>query len=204
VPTSAIGIFCGVAAPLDRPVPRPYVVRLAGASDVEQICEVCREGFDASSRGLLRPETIRRQVEDYYSPDQVRREVDPSGSPKWQGYVVAATADGQVLGAGGGGVLDGTSGQVYVLYLRLRLRGMGIGTAILDFLTGQQQEAGAVDQWVSVTEGNELAIPFYLARGFTQRDRVPFVRDGAGRIEAYSLRMVRTVRAETRPAPGPT
>ena len=38
---------------------------------------------------------------------------------------------------------------------------------------------------MSVTEGNDLGIPFYLARGFVERDRVPFV-DGA-----WSLRMAR-------------
>ncbi len=38
---------------------------------------------------------------------------------------------------------------------------------------------------MSVTEGNDLGIPFYLSRGFVERDRVPFV-DGA-----RSLRMMR-------------
>jgi GNAT superfamily N-acetyltransferase len=76
---------------------------------------------------------------------------------------------------------------VYVLYLRPRLRGLGTGTALLDFVTGQQRDLGAQEQWVLVTEGNELGIPFYIARGFVQRDRMPFV-DGA-----WSLRMARLV-----------
>ena len=80
---------------------------------------------------------------------------------------------------------ESSVGQVYVLYLRMDLRGRGIGTALLDFVTEQQKLAGAHEQWVSVTEGNDLGIPFYLARGFVERDRVPFV-DGA-----WSLRMVR-------------
>lgn len=151
-----------------------------------QICAVCTEGFIASSEGLLSPETISRQVATYYDPARVRAEVETAGSsPAWQGYVVAVSPDGEVLGAAGGGVREVTVGQVYVLYLRMELRGRGIGTALLDFVTEQQRSAGAVEQWVSVTEGNELGIPFYRARGFVERDRVPFV-DGA-----WSLRMAR-------------
>lgn len=71
-----------------------------------------------------------------------------------QGYVVAVDPDGTVLGAAGGGLRDGTVGQVYVLYLRMRLRGRGIGTALRDFVSDQQRRAGAREQWVSVTEGS--------------------------------------------------
>ncbi|HLN76593.1 MAG TPA: GNAT family N-acetyltransferase [Nocardioidaceae bacterium] len=164
----------------------PFEVRLARPAESGQICEVCTEGFTASSVGILPPETILRQAGTYYSPARVRGEVESAGATRaWQGYVVAVNPDGRVLGAAGGGVREGQVGQVYVLYLRTDLRGCGIGTALLDFVTEQQRRAGAREQWVSVTEGNDLGIPFYLARGFVERDRVPFV-DGT-----WSLRMVR-------------
>ena len=141
-----------------------------------QVCEVCTEGFTATSEGILTPGTIGRQVATYYDPARVRAEIENAdATPAWQGYVVAVDRDGEVLGAAGGGVRDGTAGQVYVLYLRMHLRGRGIGTALLDFVTEQQRRAGAVEQWVSVTEGNDLGIPFYLARGFVEQDRVPFM-----------------------------
>jgi GNAT superfamily N-acetyltransferase len=85
------------------------------------------------------------------------------------------------------------AGNVYVLYLDPALRGQGIGTALLGFITDQQRAAGAVEQWVSVTEGNDLGIPFYMARGFAIRERVPYVMAEDGTVEAYSLRMSRTV-----------
>ncbi len=103
------------------------------------------------------------------------------------------SALGQVLGAAGGGVTDATVGHVYVLYLEPSLRGRGIGTALLEFLTTQQRSEGATEQWVSVTEGNDLAIPFYVARGFVVRDRVPFVTADDGNVEAHSLRMNRAI-----------
>jgi GNAT superfamily N-acetyltransferase len=75
----------------------------------------------------------------------------------------------------------------------MRLRRAGIGTALLEFLTQQQAATGATEQWVSVTEENDLGIPFYLAKGFVHRDRQPYVEDAAGNIEAYSLRMARPI-----------
>jgi ribosomal protein S18 acetylase RimI-like enzyme len=171
-----------------------YDVRLALAGEERAICDICREGFAVSSKGLLSPATIERQAELYYNPERVRREIMSAGDrPQWQGYVVAVSSLGEVLGAAGGGVTDGTVGNVYVLYLKPALRGNGIGTTLLDFITTQQTSAGATEQWVSVTEGNDLGIPFYRARGFVVRGRVPYVVAGDGTPEAHSLRMSRAI-----------
>jgi GNAT superfamily N-acetyltransferase len=151
-------------------------------------------GFAVSSQGLLSPATLERQADAYYHPARVRGEITTAGrTPEWQGYVVAAAETGEVLGAAGGGVADAGVGRVHVLYLRPPLRGRGIGTALLDFVTEQQTSAGATEQWVSVTEGNDLGVPFYLARGFVVRDRVPFVTADDGTVEAHSLRMSRAI-----------
>jgi GNAT superfamily N-acetyltransferase len=169
-------------------------VRLARPGEEDAICEVCRAGFAMSSHGLLPPATIERQAGLYYDPARVREEITGAGSaPGWQGYVVAASEPGEILGAAGGGVIGDTIGHVLVLYLDPSLRGRGIGTALLDFLTRQQKAEGATEQWVSVTEGNDLGIPFYLARGFVVRDRVPFVEADDGTVEAHSLRMSRSI-----------
>lgn len=169
-------------------------VRLARPAEAEAICDVCREGFTASAEGLLTAATVRSKIREYYDPARVRHEIETAGATdRWQGYVVAVSASGDVLGAAGGGVSDGAVGHLYVLYLRLALRGRGIGSALLEFVTAQQRAAGATEQWVSVTEGNDLGIPFYLARGFTVRDRVPFATTADGAVEACSLRMSRAV-----------
>ena len=171
-----------------------YVVRLARPDEAGQVCEVCTEGFTASSQGLLSPATIRRQVETYYTPERVRQDIVTAAEREaWQGYVVAVTDDGEVLGAAGGGVVSEGTGQIYALYLGMALRGRGIGSALVDFLTEQQKRLGAVEQGVSVTEGNDLGLPFYLAKGFVMKDRVPFVSDDEGNVEAWSLRLVRAI-----------
>ena len=171
-----------------------YHVRLARVGEEGAICDICREGFAVSSEGLLSPATIERQAQLYYNPERVRREITTAGdTSQWQGYVVAVSDLDEVLGAAGGGVTDGGVGNVYVLYLNPALRGHGMGTALLEFMTKQQRSAGATEQWVSVTEGNDLGIPFYLARGFVVRERVQYIVAGDGTVEAYSLRMRRSV-----------
>jgi GNAT superfamily N-acetyltransferase len=173
--------------------PPEYDVRLARPGEERQICAVCAAGFTASSEGLLSRESIHRQVRTYYNPKRVHGEIlAAGGSPSWQGYVVAVTPGGEVLGAAGGGVLGGV-GHLFVIYLQLQLCGCGIGTALLDHVTEQQRRAGATHQRVSVTEGNEMGIPFYLAKGFTVEERVPFLTHEDGRVEAWSLRMVRAI-----------
>ncbi|WP_300639629.1 GNAT family N-acetyltransferase [Nocardioides sp.] len=177
------------------PTAPAYEVRLARPGEEGAICAVCRAGFAASSQGLLPPGVIERQANLYYDPARVREEIDTAGdTAEWQGYVVAASGEGAVLGAAGGGVTGRSTGNVHVLYLDPGLRGRGIGTALLDFLTEQQRSEGASQQWVSVTEGNELGIPFYLARGFVVRDRVPYAQSDDGSVAAHSLRMSRGIR----------
>jgi GNAT superfamily N-acetyltransferase len=171
-----------------------YEVRLARVGEEGAICEVCRAGFALSSHGLISPAAMERQVALYYNPARVRQEIITAGdTPTWQGSVVAVSELGEVLGAAGGGVTAGSIGNVHVLYLNPAVRGRGIGMALLDFLTGQQTCEGATEQWVSVTEGSDLAVPFYLARGFVLRDRVPFSAADDGTVEAHSLRLSRVV-----------
>ena len=176
-----------------RAVPT-YAVRLALPDEAEAVCAVCRAGFSTSSRGLLPDATIEQQAAAYYDTERVRGEILSAGDDRgWQGYVVAVTDTGDVIGAAGGGVAADGAGQVYVLYLDPDLRGRGVGSALLDLVTDQQRSAGASEQWVSVTEGNQMGIPFYRARGFAVRDRVPYTTVDGRPTGAHSLRMSRPI-----------
>ena len=186
--------------------PLDHDVRPALPGDESAIARVCREGFALSSRGLLPPDVIERQATHYYDVERVRQEIAPHPrDPAWQGYVVAESSQGVVLGAAGGGVSDGDAGHVLVLYVDTTLRGRGIGTALLEHVTEQQRSAGATEQWVSVTQGNLLAIPFYRARGFVERGEVPYVPVHSDEPSGTTLLMCRPVpasRASMRPGPG--
>ena len=86
-------------------------------------------------------------------------------SKEWGGYFVALEND-EVLGAGGGGMITDSSGELFVLYLNPNRRNERIGTLLLNAITNQQKEFGAIEQWVSVQKGNQKGIPFYEAKGF--------------------------------------
>ena len=170
-------------------MPTPALtVRPGAAGDEPGICAICSAGFAASSRGLVSEDEIARRIAEYYNTERVLGELEAS-PPYWLGYIVAEL-DGRIVGATGGS-LDGEVGHVLVLYLDLQLRGRGIGTALLEHLTEQHREAGARRQRVSVTEGNEMGLPFYRARGFRTLERKPFGPAAQPGQTAHSLVMER-------------
>ncbi len=139
-------------------------IQKADKSHVNGIIRVCTAGQWATYEDLYTKEYIERVIEEFYNPDRVLKEVSTS-TKDWGGYFVAID-DGEVVGAGGGGMTGDDAGEVYVLYMDPDRRGEGVGTKLLEAITAQQKEFGARTQWVSVQKGNEKGIPFYRAKGF--------------------------------------
>ena len=163
-------------------------VRPATAADVAAICRICTDAYRVTYRDLLPADYIERTVAEFYAEPRVAREVEPA-PPHWFGYQVAEQ-DGRVLGAAGGGMTGEHTGELFVLYLDPGERGRGLGTLLLDRVTEQVRQAGATEMWLSVTPGNERALPFYRARGFQPVETVRAYgsRDGD---DVQSLRMCR-------------
>ncbi|WP_308818073.1 GNAT family N-acetyltransferase [Pseudonocardia alni] len=175
--------------------PTAATVRPATPSDAPGIADVCTRAYRATYRDLL-PETFVEDVIDrFYGETRVRSETVPA-PPHWLGYVVAEET-GTVVGAAGGAVTGVGVGELYVLYLDPGRRGEGIGTRLLDHVTGQLRAHGATEMWVSVAEGNDLGVPFYRARGFVERDRVP-MHTSAADDDLWSLRMHRGIARSSR------
>ncbi|MCM0619045.1 GNAT family N-acetyltransferase [Nocardioides bruguierae] len=146
-------------------------VRLAEGSDVPKIGHICDRGFRFVSSALLPSKVVDELAGEFYSEERISGEVDPAGfTPSWQGYVVAEV-DGEVVGAAGGGLVAEGVGQLYVIYLELDRRGLGIGSRLLEYVTEQQRALGATTQKVAVLADNEHGLPFYLARGFNELER---------------------------------
>ncbi|WP_342431627.1 GNAT family N-acetyltransferase [Neobacillus sp. FSL H8-0543] len=140
-------------------------IRKANHMDVQGISKVCSDGYWATYKDTHSEKYINRVIEEFYNPDRILNEVTNT-SREWGGYFVAIEGN-EVIGAGGGGMIDETAGEVFVLYLNPNRRNEGIGTRILDAITKQQiEEFHASEQWVSVAKGNQKGIPFYEARGF--------------------------------------
>lgn len=139
------------------------IIRKAELRDVAGIVRVCTEGNRQTYKDLYDTYYLEKVIKDFYSVERITKEVlSPEG---WDGWVVAVE-DGKVIGAGGGGMIDATSSEIYVLYLDPSRRNEGIGTKLLDYMTDVQQANGAREQWVSVAKDNQKGIPFYEARGF--------------------------------------
>jgi GNAT superfamily N-acetyltransferase len=137
----------------------------ADPSHVHGIAKVCSDGYHATYGETHSKEYIERIISEFYKTDRIVDEVTKT-SRYWGGYFVALDND-EVVGAGGGGMINDTAGEVFVLYLDPNRRNEGIGTMLLEAITKQQKEEyNASEQWVSVQKGNEKGIPFYEARGF--------------------------------------
>lgn len=149
-------------------------VRKATLDDVEGICRVCAAGWRATYAGLVPHDYIEEVIAEFYTPDRVRSDIETAG-PTDTGWLVAVE-DGQVVGAGGGGITSPGVGEIFILYVDPERRGQGIGTLLLDEILKRLKEFGAREVWVSVMKGNDKGIPFYEARGFVARGERPAFR----------------------------
>lgn len=140
-------------------------VKKADERHIDGIAKVCTDGYWATYIDLHPKEYINRIIKEFYNIERITNEITCTGR-EWGGYVVALE-DGEVIGAGGGGMIGKNTGELFVLYLNPNRRNEGIGTMILEAITKQQKDLGATEQWVSVTKGNKKGIPFYEAKGFT-------------------------------------
>jgi ribosomal protein S18 acetylase RimI-like enzyme len=139
------------------------IARRARLDDVADISRVCAASWRATYRDLHSHDYIEQVIRDFYSEERIEREVrDPRG---WDGWFVAER-DGEVVGAGGGGLADDGQAEIYVLYLEPSVLRQGIGTVLLAAITEPMRAAGAHEQRVTVMARNKNAIAFYRARGF--------------------------------------
>lgn len=153
-------------------------IQKAQPEHVKGIARVCTEGYWATYDEMYSAEYINAVIKEFYNEQRILEEVE-SSSREWGGYFVALD-NGEVVGAGGGGMISEKAGEIFVLYLDPDRLGEGIGTKLLEAITRQQKEEfGAQEQWVSVAKGNEKGIPFYEAREFICRSERPVYRSNA-------------------------
>lgn len=163
-------------------------IQKATASHVAGISKVCTASYWATYGETYSKAYIEKVIREFYNHDRILDEVTEESS-SWGGYFVAIEND-EVIGAGGGGMIGDTSGEIFVLYIDPSRRNEGIGSMLLDAITTQQKQYNATEQWVSVQKGNNKGIPFYEARGFQlEHEQAGY---GNGGNDAYiSLRYCR-------------
>ncbi|MBY7142786.1 GNAT family N-acetyltransferase [Virgibacillus sp. NKC19-3] len=139
-------------------------IQKATLEHVEGIAKVCIDSYWATYAELVPSTYINRMINEFYTPERIISEVTTTSS-QWNGWIVAVD-DGNVVGAGAGGMISENHGELFVLYLDPQRRKEGIGSMLLDAITKELMKYGAKEQWVSVTKGNDKGIPFYEAKGF--------------------------------------
>lgn len=166
---------------------KEVIIRKAIPGDEQGIVDVCVAGQWNTYKHLYSPEYIEQIIHKFYTIPRIQKEILETNRD-WNGYFVAIL-DNRIIGAIGGGVDEEGIAEVYVLYLDPTKRAQGVGTMLLNYLTDvQRKKYRAYEQWVSVTKGNKLGIPFYEARGFIYQSEQQVPGD-----EAVSLRYKRGV-----------
>ncbi|MDC3415205.1 GNAT family N-acetyltransferase [Aquibacillus sp. 3ASR75-11] len=145
-------------------------IQLAEEKHVNGIINVCTAGYRFVSEGILPFDYVECRCNEFYNIERVKKEV-AEVNRYWGGYFVALE-NNLVIGAGGGGMINENSSELFVLYLNPERRNEGIGTKLLNAITEQQKRLGAIEQWVSVQKDNDKGIPFYEAKGFQFQEEI--------------------------------
>lgn len=169
-------------------------VRAAEEHDVEAISRMYTAAWRDTYSGLHSQVYIEHIIAKYADPDRLLSEI--RHHPDWDGWLVAER-EGQLLGAGGGGLTSAATWEIFVLYLNPAFRRQGAGTALVQAMTQQAVQYGANEQWVSATQGNEKGLPFYAALGFEVQNERESVFSPTGEL-IRTFRMKRTIRSSPR------
>jgi GNAT superfamily N-acetyltransferase len=132
------------------------VVREAVAADAPAIREVAVQAWRATYAGRITDETIERFLALAYDEERVARRIEGHE------VLVAGRGNGTVEAFAECAVQDDHL-QLVSIYALPDARGGGLGTALVaEVVATHPGEDIAAD----VLDGNELAEPFYVARGF--------------------------------------
>lgn len=131
----------------------------------EAISTICAAGWKQTVEGLLSEEYQEENVALWYNPNRIKKDIQAGF------YSHIALIDSKVAGVIGGGMAGPGAAEVFVFYMDEEYRYQGVGRQLLNALTQMQIEKGALEQWVSVQEGNQKGIPFYEARGFLYKGK---------------------------------
>ena len=100
------------------------------------------------------------------SPDEIEKKVsrDPD-------LFLVAESEGRIIGSVIGG-FDGRRGLVYHLAVAVPLRGMGIGTCLMDELESRLRSKGCLKCFLLVAPDNSEVETYYQQRGWRHMDKV--------------------------------
>jgi GNAT superfamily N-acetyltransferase len=146
------------ATPAPRPAPdrASVFVRDATPDDVDAIRDVATTAWRATYDGLIGEDSIDRYIATAYGAARVAVRIERHV------VLVAGAIDGPV-DAFAETVTQDDHAQIVAIYARPGARGRGLGSALLERVLALHPDE---DIAADVLVGNDLAEPFYAARGF--------------------------------------
>lgn len=146
------------ADPAARRVPPPasIVVRAATPDDAAAIRDVATAAWRSTYAGLIADESIERFIASAYTIERVATRIE-------RHVVLVAGETAGIVEAFAESVAQDDHVQVVAIYARPDARGRGLGTALLERVVALHP---GEDLAADVLVGNDLAEPFYAARGF--------------------------------------
>ncbi|AUG80704.1 hypothetical protein CFP65_6032 [Kitasatospora sp. MMS16-BH015] len=154
------------------------VLRPAVAAEAAEISSLLARSWRENYAEFLGGYRTERLIARYCTVDRISAEIGATGAGDgWLGWVIAR-AEGELAGAGAGGITTVGSGEVYTLCTSPAHQHLGIGPALMAAVTQQQRERGAERQWVAVYGPEDPMYPFYTSQGFTPEEEAAPAEDG--------------------------
>jgi len=150
-------------------------IRRADARDVAHVRELRLRALetDPGSFGETLAEALARSEADY---------ADWIGAPE-RGMFVAADADGSLVGmaVGAPAPVEGQPGSaaLFAMWVAPKVRGRGVGGALIEAVEGWARAEGYVQIGLGVTTTNEPAIRLYERKGYRDIGRTYPLREGS-------------------------
>lgn len=143
-----------------------FVIRAAMGTDAAAIAAVCSRAARVAYADLVTGDYLVRVIAHFYGADRIRREVAPS--PDWFGFIVALDGEA-VVGVSGTGrsAQHPEACELFALYVDPDSQRRGVGRQLVAHAVGVCEANGARRLDVAVLPGNQAAIRFYEACGFT-------------------------------------
>ncbi|WP_441249355.1 GNAT family N-acetyltransferase [Kitasatospora sp. McL0602] len=140
-------------------------LRPAVAAEAAEISMLLARAWRENYAEFLGGYRTERLIARYCAVERISAEIGATGAGDgWLGWLIART-EGELAGAGAGGITTVGSGEVYTLCTSPDHK--EVGAALIDAVTRQQRERGAAEQWVAVYGPEDPMYPFYAGQGFT-------------------------------------
>jgi GNAT superfamily N-acetyltransferase len=144
-------------------------IRRAGPQDARRIAEIHVASWRAAYKGLVQDEVLDGLSVERREDGWKKRLSEASS----RGSVLAAVEEGRVVGFASAGppqeeddAGNGSTGELYAIYLEPRAWGRGIGRALLAETASRLRADGFADAILWVVEGNDRTRRFYELAGW--------------------------------------